>query len=237
MPLCSIISQKIDPRICGCWKPLCNETIIYKKTGEIVNLKNSETDDIREIYIYGNGTGEIKSPFRIEKFEWDIKNRKLIYHENDSCPWRDTLKYMISYGLKDDTLKIEQIYKRRTYRTISSYLREKIKIYPLNDAPETTLQNTDSYFAYRNRIILDQKPKVTRGYFEEKTGSLYLEFPIYCMIEKATKYDYIELFVFGNTYNNKNIIYSFFIEYDPITDKIKNICKTNKYKINRWYDK
>ncbi len=93
----------------------------------------------------------------------------------------------------------------------------------------------DDYFAYNNRVISNQRPDLVTGHFDDDNSILYISSGDYSSFKEASIYDANEIFVFD--YINKNKISSFIIEYDSITDSIKNIFHTNDYNIKRCYDR
>lgn len=225
-------------KLCGAWKTMHDIVIKYRKNGDTFKMNTKLGNDFATTILYKDGKGYVIPPNKTvpeDSFTWKISNNKFIYHESDSCPWYDTLKYEILYGTKYDTLRFEEIYKRKSFRYIELYRRKKIKLAASTESLGTfpTNKNKISYFAYRKRIILDQRPALSYGNYDEKNSTLYLEDTFLACIKEARGFDSFELFVVDNSMQNTSIVTSFVIEYGLDADTIKDIFLTNKY-YTRW---
>lgn len=231
----SFWGQDFIYKICGAWKNKHDIEIIYKRNGDTIKRNTMLGNDFAKTIFYKDGKGYVIYPNETtvkDSFTWKICDNKFIYHENDSCPWYDTLKYEFIYGTKYDTLKLENKFKRKSYRYISLYCRDKIKLTYLPTGFTTLPSKKISYFAYSKRLILDQKPVVLYGKYDDVKSILSLEYMYYSMLKEARGYDSIELFVVDNSRQNISKISSFVIEYSLDADTIKDIFLTNKYFIN-----
>ena len=170
-----------------------------------------------------------------EKFLWSVNNGIFTY--KDSISENKNIIANIKNNQNYDVLVLKHFYKRETYKYIEYLSRDNIQLMHLEDIPQTKWNPKDTEFAYKNRVIEDQIPRVTFGYYDEKKHILYIELTFYEYIQIPRQYDNLELFVIGNTKETKNRISSFLISYSSQNNTIINISKIKDYYEDRFYDK
>ena len=233
----SFCAQDTIYRICGTWRNYYDSEYHYERNGDFIKRNTMYANDCGKHIFYYDGTGVFIFPNRIDKYEftWEHKKDSFIYHEDVACPWYDIYKYELSYGNKCDTLRLIKAYNRKNMHCIENFFRKRIKMKEANNYSSMKTFKEDRYFIYKNRIISNQNPCLTTGHFDEENSILYLSCGDFLYLKEASIYDVMEIFVFDTFDNNK--LSSFIIEYDTITDSIKNIFQTNKYNIKRCYNK
>lgn len=233
----SFCAQDTIYRICGTWRNPYDTEYYYERNGDFIKWNTKLANDCGKHIFYYDGTGIFLYSNRIDKYEftWGLKKDSFIYHKDVACPWYDTYKYELSYGNKYDTLRLIQTYKRKKWHYIENFFRKRIKMKEANNYNSMKIFKEDDYFIYKNRIISNQKPWLTTGHFDDENSILYLHWLDFACLKQASMLDVVEIFVFDAFDNNK--LSSFIIEYDSITDSIKNIFQTNKYNIKRCYNK
>ena len=234
--ICSeAVSQDEMARYCGVWKRMYSDEIFIRNSHKSDTLRQPCGNDEPMQILIADGNGYyIDSNQKKEKFLWSVKDNIFTYKDsiNDNIKGIISLKNNQSY----DILALKHSYKRKTYCYIEYLSRDKIKLMPLDDIPQTKWNKKDTEFAYKNRIIEDKIPRVTFGRYDEKKHILYIELTFYEYIQTPRQYDNIELFVIGNTKETKNKISSFLISYSSQNDTIINISKIKDYYEDRFYD-
>lgn len=235
--ICSkAVSQDEMSMYCGVWKRMYSDEIFIRNSHKTDTLRQPCGNDEPIRLFIADGKGYyITANQRKENFLWSVKDSIFTYKDSIS----DAIKIIVSIRSNQsyDILTLKHSYKRKMYNYIEYLSREKIKLMPLDDIPQTKWNKKDTEFAYKNRIIEDQIPRVTFGYYDDKKHILHIELTFYEYILTPRQYDNLELFVIGNTKETKNKISSFLISYSSQNDTIINISKIKDYYEDRFYDK
>lgn len=234
--ICSkVVSQDEMDKYCGVWKRLYSNEVFIRNEHKADTLKIlCGNDEPLQILLNDSSGYYVNKNQRNDRFLWSVKNNSFSY--KDSLYEKKNIMAYIENDKNHDLLVLKYSYKRKTYKYFDYLLRENIKLMPLDDIPETKWNKKDTEFAYKNRIIEGQVPRVTFGYYDEKLHILYIELTFYEYVQRPKQYDNLELFVIGNRKETKNNISSFLISYSSKNDTIFNISKIKDYYNERSYD-
>ena len=235
--ICSkAVSQNEMSKYCGVWKRMYSDEIFIRNSHKTDTLRQPCGNDEPIRLFINDGKGYyITANQKKEKFLWSVNNGIFTY--KDSISENKNIIANIKNNQNYDVLVLKHFYKRETYKYIEYLSRDNIQLMHLEDIPQTKWNPKDTEFAYKNRVIEDQIPRVTFGYYDEKKHILYIELTFYEYIQIPRQYDNLELFVIGNTKETKNRISSFLISYSSQNNTIINISKIKDYYEDRFYDK
>lgn len=233
--ICSkAVSQDEMDKYCGVWKRLYSDEVFIRNNKSDTLRQPCGNDEPLQILLNDGSGYYVNANQRNDIFLWSVKNNAFSY--KDSLYEKKNIMAYIENDKNHDLLVLKYSYKRKTYKYVDYLLRDNIKLMPLDDMPETKWNKKDTEFAYKNRIIEDQIPRVTFGYYDEKAHTLYIELTFYEYVQRPKQYDNLELFVIGNRKETKNNISSFLISYSSKNDSIINVSKIKDYYNERSYD-